>query len=725
MTTMDFEMVYSHMVGANVYNPELVEMQNTGYQTAIRSIATYAYQNSDTPNTADDFDARTKTGGDSVAYVTTGEVGTDEDALRRHDGQLEFVTFEEIDSVQFEGVIGPGVETGAGTTSRQEHEVTAPGEAERIDVSASWGANAQDNELLLYDNEGNLLASSTNVTGPERITRSIEGGQTYVVVIETWVNAAAPYEINGVWERQTPSRDGSGGSTVTTDRSSATKTVDAGGVAVATHDVEADLHSFTVHLHARGALFETELVAPDGEVVRSFDPVGADRVGGKCCGHPEWDLSEPEPGTWTVRVKNVLEEPRAIEVRFGTLQSETRTPDPVEALGYEQREYDVTPFEFFEDYADSIADGGSFEGVTTREVARGELLRGNESAYDHVVVIHDAVNPPNGAREVDRDDYLSALDDYVDADGNLLLTDSGVRLLNGLDNELVGGLGSDHLEERVEDISHLGEKNLDHPLLTDVRPIQKALWKVAPLGYKTGGEAPMYLVDEAAFSDLADAETDSSVAATTGGGVSLGFVTRGNGTGVHVVGGLLPPAEQENLHPFGLLDYTTSFLGYLVFTSALGFTQERKLADGTGREFGRGDEWSDDGGDVVTGASREDDGSVFTASQTNTVEVAIQATEPVEFRDIVPIEWDVDTDYGDVHHVHDDEEAGVSHVLFSSHDEAKLDEEYEATYFVDAPEGPDATGSYEFGPLQVRTDGENWQDVEGTAATNYVLGVNL
>jgi hypothetical protein len=75
MTTLDFEMAFSYLTGGNVYNPELLEMEVTGYRTAIRTVSAFAVRNSDTPDTQDSFAARTETGGESVAYVTTGTVG--------------------------------------------------------------------------------------------------------------------------------------------------------------------------------------------------------------------------------------------------------------------------------------------------------------------------------------------------------------------------------------------------------------------------------------------------------------------------------------------------------------------------------------------------------------------------------------------------------------------------------------------------------------------------
>ena len=131
-----------------------------------------------------------------------------------------------------------------------------------------------------------------------------------------------------------------------------------------------------------------------------------------------------------------------------------------------------------------------------------------------------------------------------------------------------------------------------------------------------------------------------------------------------------------------------------------------------------------EGPSIVEGGSREDDGTVFTGGEANMVEVSADTREPVEFRDVVPIEWDVLTEFGgDVDHVHTDEDAGVQHVVFTAHGDPE--ESPEATYFVEAPEGPEKTGPYAFGPLEVRPAGggeDDWVAVGGTGDTNYVVG---
>jgi hypothetical protein len=153
-------------------------------------------------------------------------------------------------------------------------------------------------------------------------------------------------------------------------------------------------------------------------------------------------------------------------------------------------------------------------------------------------------------------------------------------------------IGADAVSEETFVVPYLGAKNPDHPLLGDVREIQRELWKVAPLGYTIGDAAPMTLVTVDTFSDAGGtiaATTDDLVSAGTLGGESE------ESGSVQVVASLLRPATQANLHPFGLHDYALSFLGQTVLSNALGYRQERFVDGEVVETFERGD------GDVAPG----------------------------------------------------------------------------------------------------------------------------
>jgi hypothetical protein len=91
----------------------------------------------------------------------------------------------------------------------------------------------------------------------------------------------------------------------------------------------------------------------------------------------------------------------------------------------------------------------------------------------------------------------------------------------------------------------------------------------------------MTLLDQAAF------ENGGCVAATTNSRVSAGTllpadasgtvreVVRSDAGSVQMISRLFPPAKQTSLHPFGMLDYSLSFLAYTMLSNDLGYVQKR------------------------------------------------------------------------------------------------------------------------------------------------------
>ncbi|WP_306052758.1 M14 family zinc carboxypeptidase [Natronococcus wangiae] len=572
VTTMGFEMAYSHMIGGNVYNPELVDIQTRGYQASIRTMTEYALR---------DVDSSVVSDGESVAYVAT-------DGLTRSSDDLEF-------------------------------------------------------------------ASDTSLA------------------VETTSTTVAP-----------------------------------GETATISFDVEEGVHTLSVNPHADDGLADAILRGPAGSAVRTSRP--SETNANAHHHHEPWTVKRPRAGTWTVEFTSLMadSDPEDViepEVEVGTLSAEGN-PDPREALGFEQEEYEVTPLEFFADYDASNA------GVEVVELTVDDVKSGAHHDHENLVVVHD-----DFAADAE---YVAALDDYVEADGNLVLTDTGVALLAEL--ESAPGVSDDDVTRNAEfEVAHLDEKDEDHPLLTDARPIQQLLWKVAPLGYAYAEEAPMTLVDPDAFESsggLSAGKTDGQVAA---GSI---FTDPDEWQGIHVVGGLLPPASQENLHPFGLMNHAVSFFGHTVFTNALGFEQVRTVDGEEIKRFGDADQGPIEGEEpaFTVEGDREDSGSVFTGGQTNRTELDVDVLEPddetVLVRDTVPENWGVDEEYGDVEATAPATNGGT-HVYFGLDDPAGSYEEL--THFAEAPDDVLESDAYEFGPIAVSRDAgdgtltdREWIDLEDT-----------
>ncbi|PSP57435.1 hypothetical protein BRC82_00330 [Halobacteriales archaeon QS_1_67_19] len=675
MTTMDFEMGYSHMVGANVYDPELVRMQVDGYVTAIRTLSKYALRNTE---------ATIDTGGETTAYVTA-------DSLTRSSADLSFVQnpekgFVEMDAGEhFSGSIGPGTSS---DPAYERHTFTAAADADKIEAALSWTPPGQDLEFYLENADGVRLGSAETANNPEELATQVDPGAEYTFVVKTYANVAADYEIDATYfdyREKSTERD-------TRTKSAMLGPEDATELYASIRD---DVDELSVHVNPQpNALHSATLRNPNGAVHSTFHPP-EDAADGYA-GMETFVIDDPEPGEWTVEATSLMDaKDAAVQVTFATLASQDVNPDPKDALGYEQRSYEVSPFAFFEDYAE-FADA-AVDPLTVADVKQGAHLD-----YDNLVVIHDDA--------ITDADYVDALDEFVDGDGNLVLTDRGVRLLGPMDNESAADVSHEHVTRDYLYIAHVDQKYPGHELLEDTRPIQSELWKLAPLGYSTSGEAPMSLVDADAFD-----AAGGTVAGETDGKVAVGSLTGGldDGTGIHVVGGLLPPANQFHLHPFGLLDYAVSFFGHTVLTNALGYEQNRYVDGDHVKQFGDAGSFTVE--PSVT-ATRDDDGDLFSGGQTNRVDIAVAGNAEVLIRDQFPSEWSVVG--GDPRTVYTDDD--TKYVEFEN-----AVEDGTRSYFAEAPGSLTETRTYEFGPVEYSLDGgDNWIEIPETTDRNSVLAAD-
>ncbi|MFC7213545.1 M14 family zinc carboxypeptidase [Saliphagus sp. GCM10025334] len=382
------------------------------------------------------------------------------------------------------------------------------------------------------------------------------------------------------------------------DRTRTTVTVDRDAETVTT-EVAPGTNSVSFTLDPEIDYLKATLRDPDGSVVARANQLREQRE------RVEWFIAEPTPGEWTIELQNLKGTDRnAVVVTVDTVLSEgsgVETPDPRDVLGYEQRTYESTPFDFFEDYVDVVGtdgrsnrargrNGGNGRGrtgntvvdpISVADVRNGALFEGNSDtlAYDNLVVIHT-----DGKGD---EAYVDALDRFVDAGGNVVLTDTGVELLSSMDNDLVSEFSAAAITEQEVYVAQLTEKNLEHPLLSGTREIQRELWKPSPLGYPGdfSGASPMTVIDPEAFESASGTVAGychENVFAPVPDDppAVVGSITNGREVGaVHVIGSLLPPATQTQLHPFGMEDYTASFFGQTLLMNALGHRQ-RRLVNG-------------------------------------------------------------------------------------------------------------------------------------------------
>jgi hypothetical protein len=134
------------------------------------------------------------------------------------------------------------------------------------------------------------------------------------------------------------------------------------------------------------------------------------------------------------------------------------------------------------------------------------------------------------------------------------------------------------------------------------------------------------------------------------------------------------------------------------------------------------------GGLTVEDGSRADDGTLFTAGQTNQVDVVVNApSEAAEVRDVVPGSWTVKADLSDdVARVEQPGDSGPQYVYFETPAEG---EETSYTYFAEAPTGLQESNAYTFGPAEAQPvdtdDAAPWTAVPNTTSGDkFVLGVS-
>lgn len=335
-------------------------------------------------------------------------------------------------------------------------------------------------------------------------------------------------------------------------------------------------HSLSVTLDAHGVEDGVvQLINPAGRVVQAFD-FGALEARPCHVDHPQFFVHDPDEGEWSVAFDGGGE--GELAVSFFGVETDEEHPDPEAVFGYSQTEYVVNPMQFFADLEPFVEDG-EMDGMRLHDVKNGRLMRGRsgERHYDKLVISSDA--------QRDDDEYISAIEEFVEAGGDLVLTDRGLHLLAELDVGDAADISEDDLETVDVYVADLVDRDFDHYLLEDIRPLQQELWKSPQIGYAWPEvDQPATMIDDDAFEaaggDVAGRmeQTPWWVPEPGFTDVAAGSLSAGDSE-INVIGSILPPANQEYLHPFGMADYATSFMGHTVLLNALGFEQ-RRYVDG-------------------------------------------------------------------------------------------------------------------------------------------------
>ncbi len=249
--------------------------------------------------------------------------------------------------------------------------------------------------------------------------------------------------------------------------------------------------------------------------------------------------------------------------------------------------FEARPAKYWEDMAPFLCENCGTEtavpGVLARLNAAGvanDKFTKNLANFNSLVIPGTAVNQfvagEWGANEIANGTVdtakVNAILAWVEAGGNLVLTDAGLEFLD------ISGVTDNAVDVEYAYMGGI-RMDLDHDLLNKIRGGVKQTYEPTPLGYGVTGTAPNWGVDAGAFTDAG-----GSIAGRVCGGsqltqncdgkdVALGFIPMGAGR-ITVIGALLPDPTEEFYHPYGLDHYATTFSGNQILRNALGWDEK-------------------------------------------------------------------------------------------------------------------------------------------------------
>jgi Zinc carboxypeptidase len=306
----------------------------------------------------------------------------------------------------------------------------------------------------------------------------------------------------------------------------------------------------------------------------------------------EWRAVLEAGGIADAGVQNPIDAGARMDVEFfqgpATLSRDTTGFNPPSLEGY-----DVANTDLFEDLNKSIDDPNQrFRRIDPKAIAEG---RQNLDSYTSIVLADLAPG---------RDAFLDKLQGWVRDGGNLVLTDSALRMLP----EYVD-LDAKKIEERKQYVGQLSFQTTDgeddpsairHPLATkphDVRVqgarfnsgLRRQVYEPTPLGFAIqhaeqtddanvgddAFESPMWDVERQAYEDNPGAKTAATSVSDTPDGLdvlldrtTVGEAVVGKGR-VRFIGGVVPQPSQQFDHDFGIEPYSLTYTGHLLLRNAL------------------------------------------------------------------------------------------------------------------------------------------------------------
>ena len=222
------------------------------------------------------------------------------------------------------------------------------------------------------------------------------------------------------------------------------------------------------------------------------------------------------------------------------------------------RVYTAAPNDYFEDLVGFVRDGDRV-GILD-PLAPAQLTR--LADYDNLVVAGSAY------KTIANDTQAKAMiKAWVEAGGNLVLTDEAMQLLEDL--------GVVEPESVDVHMGYAGATNFvapEHALVAGTRGLARETYEPVPLGFPIDAlSAPNWYVDAASFSgEIVGVAGDGQGASPNADLVNYGTATLGSGT-VSFLGALLPdPAAGESVL-YGVDSYATTYTGNQLLRNMLGW----------------------------------------------------------------------------------------------------------------------------------------------------------
>lgn len=224
---------------------------------------------------------------------------------------------------------------------------------------------------------------------------------------------------------------------------------------------------------------------------------------------------------------------------------------------YANNDFFAAPQDYFREMKPYLKDGDV--PAVFDELNKVDLTAKKLEKYDNLIIPGSAYDTILGDAAA-----VSAIQAWTEAGGNLVLTDSALRML-----EAVGLASEGGVEELKLYAGYTNFFDRSHDMVSNVRGIARQTYEPVPLGFSIeANAAPNWVLKTGAT----DAALDTMGWVGAEDTINLGELPLGEGT-VRFIGSLLPDPSEEFYHPYGLEPYATTYSGNQLLRNFLGWEQ--------------------------------------------------------------------------------------------------------------------------------------------------------